>query len=155
MAKTYIGQETVARGISTYMGNTHGELVNPNWCSKETLQAMSDLLGTPDDTGGGVGVGTIFARLNKLVEMANNGQTKVFRSPISIVRVGANATVNGEGVAYCSTQAKIVIDGQTITNELITGGSSELSTARSEYPVNFYKSVKNTGSAGDMIAVLY
>lgn len=155
MAKTYIGQETVAREISTYMGNTHGELVNPNWCSKETLQDIADLLGTPDDTGGGVGVGTIFARLNKLVEMANNGQTKVFRSPISIVRVGANATVTGEGTVFCATTAKIVIDGQTITSELITGGTNTLSTAKAVYEANFYTSVKNTGSAGDMIAVLY
>lgn len=151
MGKIYLGHEETARNISELMGNTHDDLIRLNTCDEATLQAIATLLGTAGDTGGDVGTGTIFARLNKVIELAKNGQRKKFRSPISIKTYTSYTTITGKGTVFLGNKVlgSLVIDGVTVT-------CTSLNTSIIGYSighVNFYKSLKISGT--NALVVLY
>ena len=151
MAKIYLGKEETARSISSYMGNTCGELVNPNFCNQETLQDIADLLGTPDDTGGTVDSGTIFAKVNAILTQLQSGCRTKLRPPISLASYKKKATINGKGILYFSSSYysypmnRVKVDGKTLSS-FITYGDS--------YPqvivvVPFFQSVQITNNLTD------
>lgn len=151
MGKIYLAKEETARDISTKMGNTHGTLTNPNWCNEETLQAIETLLGTHDDTGGSATSGTIFAKINKIIEAANIGQDKKFRSPISVRSIKSGTTVTGKGVAFFGGAVinTLKVDGTTVP---IENGGRYTSSSGYKYTltsINFSKSLYITASNVD------
>lgn len=151
MPKKYLGKEETARMVSKLIEKEYPALVNDNLCDEATLQSIIVALGSPDDTGGDVGVGSIFARLNAISTLAGSGGTKEFKPPISVKHIGSVTTITGKGIALVSSSFNsVVVDGVTAKNTSLEDDGSDRDCP---FYFKFYKSFKLNG--GVYTVVLY
>ena len=151
MAKKYLGKEETARAISKLIEKEYTTLVNDNLCDEATLQSIITALGSPEDTGGDVGAGSIFARLNAISSLASSGGVKEFKTSISVQYITNNSTtIQGRGIAFISKAfGSVTIDGVRVNNT-----SLEDEGIRRDCPFyfKFYSSIK---PANGCTVVLY
>lgn len=164
MARIYLGKEETARSISSYMGNTCGELVNPNICNQETLQDIADLLGTPDDAASADESSTIIAMAKYIQDYLTKGVSEKIVSPIAINCSYTKTTINGKGIifgAVRNTYLKYIkIDGEvyspTISDPSGTGFIAVLDGIPFETSVQITSSLTYTDVSNyPLVVMLY
>lgn len=139
MAKKYLGKEETARAVSKLIEKEYTTLINDNLCDEATLQSIITALGSPEDTGGDVGTGSIFARLNAISSLAGSGGVKQFKAPISIREVHSKTTINGKGTIFISRALEnITIDGVRLNNTSLEDSGGIIDCP---FYINFYSSV--------------
>ena len=84
----------------------------------DTLQAIIDLIGRDTDTGGSVNVGSIFSKLNEILNKSVAGMPYVYKRPLSIKIVSSSTTVTGRGIAFLQRKmSTVTVDGVRRTVE--------------------------------------